>query len=665
MDSDGIHLIERFLDDSIERPELETLLGRLDRDPEFRLEFSSALRMRGLLDGALSSDPGSERLAQVVEVAIRVGDGRLGERVMDEIGKREPSLLPRGRFAWLSRPRARIAAGIAAAWLIAIGVLITLHEPRAIQVSAAGPGVRIDRGSESLSAHAGLPLEGGDRMVVPPRSWASLRYADGTSVELAPETAIELEGGPLHPGTKKILLEKGRLTADVRPQPADRPMVVRSPDAEARVVGTDLAVTVGGGQTRLHVRHGMVSFSRRESAEAIEVLGGQAATVAPGVDLRAEPAGAEVLQKLGKHHVMLGVMSSLAEPWMEEVRQQGCRFDLRYQHLSWNWTKWNANGGFIPMYIQESEKLGVIPVFSYYSMILASPGKDTGMGPAAVAVNCVHADTMKRYWSDVLLFMKKAGESGKPVILHVEPDVWGYFLSAPEFQPNNPASIRVAVQSTGLSDLSALDNTLSSFGKAFGILRDRYAPNVILAWHASRRPEVSARQEAAALQACGPWDLVFTDVGDRDAGFREARTGDKSGWWEEKDFTAFREWSAELHRETGLPLLLWRIPLGNRVMAACNNTPWHYMDNRAEYWLENYPQNPHLAEWARAGFVGFLFGGGTVECTVQKDNAKDGVTNPPPIPGNQGETSTFSDDDGGYLRLRCGRYYQSGPLPLP
>ena len=38
------------------------------------------------------------------------------------------------------------------------------------------------------------------------------------------------------------------------------------------------------------------------------------------------------------------------------------------------------------------------------------------------------------------------------------------------------------------------------------------------------------------------------------------------------------------------------------------------------------------------------------------------MSNPAPVPGNAGERSEFPDDDGGYLRLRGGRYYQSGPL---
>jgi hypothetical protein len=317
------------------------------------------------------------------------------------------------------------------------------------------------------------------------------------------------------------------------------------------------------------------------------------------------------------------------------------------------------------MYLRESDRMGVSTVFSYYALLQASPGRDAGRGPAAaLLVNCSNRETMKRYLADLILFMKRAGEYGKPLVLHVEPEVWGHFLSAPEFAPHRIEEIRVLVKSTGLADFEGLDDTLVSFGRAFGLLRDRYAPNVLLAWHASRRGDRTPREVADALRASGRWDLIFTDVGDRDAGYREKR-GETGAWWTEKDFDGLRAWGAELHERSGLPLVLWRIPLGNTVMAACNNTPWHYMDNRAEYWLEKYPENRHLADWAAAGFVALLFGGGTVECTVHKDSAKDGVTNPPAIAGNKGETSTFADDDGGYLRLRAGAYYKKGPLPLP
>jgi len=652
VDDASIGLLERFLDDSLSEPEASELLGRLETDPDFRGEFRSALRMQGLLQARLDRDGACERLAEVVTIAITSGERSFDSRVMEEIEARG---LTNG-----ARPRRRLVLATAAALLLAafLGVFLA-RGPRDRVLLAAGPETVVERGGAPVDVHPGLVLEPGDVLRTPRKGWASVRYADGTMVEVGADTRAVFEEGP----SKRIFVETGLVTAEVAPQRPDRPMILHSATAEAKVLGTNLAFSVTDGDARLLVREGRVAFSR--GAAAIEVKGGQTATAAEGRPLVAVSLSREVLRKFGKDHFMLGIMSGWGERWIEDTRKQGGRFDLRYQHLSPGWTTWNPGGAFVPMYLQESDRLGVSTVFSYYSLIQASPGRDAGRGPAAaMLVNCSNRDTMRKYFTDLILFMKRAGEYGKPLVLHVEPEVWGHFLSAPEFAPHLLGEILVRVKSTGLPDFEGLDDTLVSFGRAFGLLRDRYAPNVLLAWHASRRGDRTPREVADALRASGRWDLVFTDVGDRDAGYLEAH-GDAGAWWTDKDFEALRAWGAELHERSGLPLVVWRIPLGNTVMAACNNTPWHYMDNRAEYWLENYPENRHIADWAAAGFVGLLFGGGTVECTVHKDNAKDGATNPPPVPGNRGETSAFADDDGGYLRLRAGGYYRKGPQALP
>jgi ferric-dicitrate binding protein FerR (iron transport regulator) len=647
-------LVEQYLESTIGVPEARRLLEWLDADATFRGEFAEALRMNGLLHAGVGPDAACERLADIVAVAIPSGGRNLDSRVMEQIQKE--GLRPARRRSWVRWG----AAAAAACAVLALGTWLFLREAPAVQVVAAGSGVAVDRGGGTLAVSPPAPLEGGDLVRVPAGGWAWIRYADGTTLQVGSDTALGLEGDPA--AAKAVRVSRGIVFADVAPQV--EPMVLASPHAETKVLGTSFSLAVGKESTRLLVRQGKVAFTKPQEGGSITVAGGQVATAAKGSPLAAEPVRGELLRRLGKEHFLLGIMSEWNEKWIPESRAQGCRWDLRYQHLTANWTQWNANGAFASMYLQESEKLGIVPVFTYYGMIRSSPAKvDPGDLTAELAKTCRDSAIMKKYFSDVKLLLQKVGATTKPVIVHVEPGMWAQFLTAPAFRSQGLDKIQVSVRSSGVPELEGLDDSAASFGKAFGVLRDRYAPNVLLAWHVAKADGLSPEAAADALLKCGAWELLFTEVGDRDAGFKEAR-GIKGAWWTDKDFVDFRDWGREIYARTGLPLMVWRIPLGNTYMATCNNTAWHYMDNRVEYWLEGYPSNPHLAEWAEAGFMGLLFGGGTIDCTVHRDNAKDGVTNPPPVPGNKGEQSTFADDDGGYLRLRAGNYYKSGPLRL-
>jgi hypothetical protein len=661
--SEQVDLVEAYLDNTIPATGVKRLLELLAADPGFKKEFAEALRLGGLLEAVIGPDASCDRLADVVGIAIPSGSRALDSKVMAMIQERGVQAPHSARRRGFWTRRAVLALGAAAALaLVTFGVWAYLRGTSPAQIVAAGGSLEVERGSDRVGVQPPYPIRDGETIHVPSGGWAWIRYLDGTTLQLGSETSVTLGGEGSGSGSKRARVKRGVLFAEVRPQPPGHPMVLASPHSETKVLGTSFSLAVGKDSTKLIVRSGKVAFTKREGEGAIEVTSGHVATAAKGLTLASEPIRREFLRKLGKDHFLLGIMSGWAESWVSETREQGCRWDLRYQHLGANWTQWNAGGAFVPMYLQESQRLGIVPVFTYYGMIRSTPvNQEPGELAAQIVKNCDTTSTMRRYFTDLKLFMQKAGDAGTPVILHVEPGVWAQFLSAPEFRPNRLEEIHVVVRSSGVPELAGLDDTAASFGKAFGVLRDRYAPNVLLAWHASKVDGLSPSAVADGLLRCGVWDLLFTDVGDRDAGFNEAR-GVANAWWKDEDFTRFREWGAEVYALTGLPLMVWRIPLGNTHMATCNNTPWHYMDNRVEYWLEGYPANRHLAEWADAGFIGLLFGGGSVECTVHRDNAKDGITNPPPVAGNKGEKSAFADDDGGYLRLRAGNYYRSGPL---
>ncbi len=371
-------------------------------------------------------------------------------------------------------------------------------------------------------------------------------------------------------------------------------------------------------------------------------------------------------------YVILGVTSSPGDRWIAEVNSQGAHFDMRYQYLAGGvntahpWSTWNQPAGqFALSYFKESDQMGVFPCLTYYQMYQSLPCGGQGDESQGNKKNCENASTMKAYLEDMKLLFQKASEYGKRVVIHHEPDLWGYFSVTPAFAPNDPDQIKVMVKSSGMSEAAEFDDTAAGFGKCIVALRDKYAPNVTLAWHASKWGNPDPHKIAAFLQKCGKWDLVFIDPSDRDSGWKMAHgQSESAAWWTDKDFVSFRDWGGGIHRQTGLPLIAWQIPIGNTIMATCNNTDGHYMDNRAEYFLENYPANKHLEEWAAQGFIGYLFGGGAGGCTDVRDGRKDGITNPTPVRGNKGEQSTVADDDGGYLRSRGINYYTKGPVAL-
>jgi hypothetical protein len=374
----------------------------------------------------------------------------------------------------------------------------------------------------------------------------------------------------------------------------------------------------------------------------------------------------DVATKLGKSKFMLGVSSSPGDTWIGDTATQGAKWDARYQYLAGGvntgngWTTWNTPAGqFLTYYLDASAQMNCIPVLTYYQMQQSTPG--AGMAEdQSIATNCANNTTMYAYYDEFKLAMQKCGAFAKPVIFHVEPDMWGYMFNGAD----PAANYLVKVKSSGHPD-ATLNDTAGDFGKTLVAMRDKYAPNVLLAWHASKWGTPDTAKLAAFIQACGNWDIIFCDPSDRDSGFKIYYNYMASGaWWADADFTSFRDWNADLYTRTGLPLIAWQIPMGNTYIKSCDNTPGHFMDNRPEYFLENYPTNTHISDWAAKGFIGLLFGGGAGNCTDVRNTKNDGITNPTAISGNHGETAQYSDDDGGYMRLRGGNYYTTGALAL-
>jgi hypothetical protein len=357
-------------------------------------------------------------------------------------------------------------------------------------------------------------------------------------------------------------------------------------------------------------------------------------------------------------------------------------FAFRYHYLAGGvntgagWDTWKP-ADWLSKYLTESKTAGVTPVLTYYNLRQSKPGASMDEAKGDYA-NLQNQQTMQAYWQDLTKVFKQAGSFGGAMVLHVEPDLWGYMEQRADH--NDPTTVNARVGTADVKDLEGLPDNMQGFAQALLRLRDKYAPNVLLAYHLSvwgtghpinhqddmpdARVEQLAREASQYYQAFGVnFDLVFAEFSDRDAGFKQNVDGDKGrSWWNDVDFAHNVRFLSTFVQTTGKRIVLWQIPLGNTKMRAVNNTKGHYQDNRVE-WLLDDASGEHLKAYRDAGVIALLFGSGTAETTCACDARGDGITNPKPINSNDRESYT-ADDDGGYFKKQAAAYYSKGALPL-
>ncbi len=119
-----------------------------------------------------------------------------------------------------------------------------------------------------------------------PPHLALVEFADGTRIRLEGDSAVDrITSDP----AKRVVLRSGSLWVEAARQPAGRPMICETPQAEACVLGTVFSLKVDGESTRLEVREGKVRLTRLRDRRSVVVLSGQYAVAAPGVELAARP----------------------------------------------------------------------------------------------------------------------------------------------------------------------------------------------------------------------------------------------------------------------------------------------------------------------------------------------------------------------------------------
>ena len=90
------------------------------------------------------------------------------------------------------------------------------------------------------SLRTGDRIGGGQLVLDGGSATATLRFADGTTLTLTGDTELTVSDD----GQKRLRLGRGLLSANVQPQPAQRPLLIRTSTAELKVLGTVFTVSV-------------------------------------------------------------------------------------------------------------------------------------------------------------------------------------------------------------------------------------------------------------------------------------------------------------------------------------------------------------------------------------------------------------------------------------
>lgn len=391
---------------------------------------------------------------------------------------------------------------------------------------------------------------------------------------------------------------------------------------------------------------------------------GQAAQKDPNRDARRR-----IFREKFLDHFNLGVETT--GEWIAETREKnGCRWDFKAQYLSGGAALpekpfWLLNGNTPRSFVDNARKCGTTAWLTFYALAASAPARYKP-GPAeATVTNAKVATTMKAYFELFKTFVEGAGkEAPYPVMLQIEPDEWCHLLLSANM---DPAKVDVKVGSCGMEELKGLPDNMFGWASAFKRLRDLYAPvNVMLGCNPSSfdaNGTMTGQKMGAMMKAlAGDWDFAVHETGDHNKG-RDKPPPYGTEIHRNGNLEGHLKWTAEFHAASGLYVFIWQVAVGNTHFATCNNTIGHYADNLAQMLLEDYPKNPTISRYIKAGCIGWVFLGGQDDDTRVYDFRKDGITNPPAIPGNLGNKSEYPDDDGGYLRLRGAAYYKK-PTPI-
>lgn len=251
-------LIQRLLDGTLTPAEYIEINQRLRDDAELR-----------------------EHLREIAEQAVAMGD-MARQRETDTPSSSVYVAEKRATFThWLALA-ASVTLLASSAWL-----WFDSHEsPVLTLVDSSGAVVWNHGGEMRVNVSEGEKLAAGTLETLGETASAQLQFADGTIISLTGESELSFS----EETQKMLVLRKGSLSAQVKPQPHGRPMIVRTPSAEAEIVGTTFNLSARPDDTLLKVDEGLVKLKRLADGSSIDVPAQSSAVASLNSSLKLDPA---------------------------------------------------------------------------------------------------------------------------------------------------------------------------------------------------------------------------------------------------------------------------------------------------------------------------------------------------------------------------------------
>jgi hypothetical protein len=289
------------------------------------------------------------------------------------------------------------------------------------------------------------------------------------------------------------------------------------------------------------------------------------------------------------------------------IQSQGLKVDIYERYLgTGDWTSWNSPPcDYVCVVAKAAVSVGAIPMYTQYQMA------NNGDGNLADINN---SSFMGTYWSRLKLLYTDIAATGKPALVNLEPDFWGYV----ERQAPNSDPTKLAAIVSSNPDCASLPNNVTGIAQCMIAMARKYAPQAYVGfppstWGGDTTAEVVTFMNAVGAQKA---DFIVEQTGDRDAGCfevtpqpSECKRSGGPWYWDESNkthpnFADHLAVASQFHSGIGnLPIIWWQTPLGV-PSSTPGGSDYHYRDDKVHYFLT------HPSELTAVGGLAVVFGTG-------------------------------------------------------